>query len=128
MKLVIALILLLILIFLIRRNLLRVDMSFPLFAAIIVLGFASNNDDFVDTLAVSLGIIYAPLAIILLAIFIILALVTTLMIVVSQIRHNQIALVRRIAEIDLDQQEIIRMTRISEKQTQSTLSDHPGRG
>jgi hypothetical protein len=115
MKFAIALILLLTLFFLVRRNLLRVDLSFPLFVAIVVLGFAAVNDSFIDAIAVSLGIIYAPLAIILLAIFIILALVTILAIVVSHMRQNQTALVRRIAEIDLEQQEAIRSLLVSEK-------------
>jgi hypothetical protein len=108
MKLAIALMLLLTLFLLVRRNLLRVDLSFPLFGAIVVLGFAAINDNFIDAIAVYLGIIYAPLAIILLAIFIILALVTILAIVVSHLRQNQSAMVRRIAEIDLEQQEAMR--------------------
>jgi hypothetical protein len=115
MKFVVALILSLTLFLLVRRNLLRVDLSFPLFGAIVVLGFAAINDSFIDTLATSLGIIYAPLAIILLAIFIILALVTILSIVVSHVRLNQSALVRRIAEIELEQQEVMRSSLVSKK-------------
>ena len=108
MKFILALLLLLTLIQLVRKKLLRIDLSFPLFCAIVALGFAAINDSVLDALAAGLGIVYAPLAIILLAIFVILALITILSIFVSRIRHSQIALVRRLAEIDLDTQESIR--------------------
>jgi hypothetical protein len=115
MKLLVALVLLLALLVLVRRNLLRVDLSFPLFASIVVLGFAAINDHVIEFLAASLGIIYAPLAIILLAIFIILALVTFLAVAVSNTRQIQISLVRRLAEMELEQQEIMRPNSVSEK-------------
>jgi hypothetical protein len=105
MKFVVALLLLLALIVLVRRRLLIVDHYFPLFGAIVILGFAAINDTFIDVVAASLGIVYAPLAIILIAIFIVLALVTLLAVFVSRLRHSQVALVRRFAEIDLDAQE-----------------------
>jgi hypothetical protein len=105
MKFVVAFVLLSALVILVRRRMLRVDHSFPLFGAIVILGFAAINDKFIDVIAASLGIVYAPLAIILIAIFIVLALVTLLASIVSRLRHNQVALVRRFAEIDLDAQE-----------------------
>jgi hypothetical protein len=114
-KLSIALLLMTALIFLVRRNLVRVDCSFPLFVAIVILGFAANSDQFIDGLAAGLGIIYAPLAIVLLGLFIVLALVTALSVSVSHMRQNQIALFRRLAEIDLEAQELRRSTGISEK-------------
>jgi hypothetical protein len=108
-KFAIPLILLVVLIILVRRNLLRIDHFFPLFAAIVMLGFAANSDFFIDSLAGGLGIKYAPLAIILLGLFILLALVTILAIVVTQLRQNQIALIRRLAQLELDSQELRRL-------------------
>jgi hypothetical protein len=114
-KFAIALILLIALIILVRRNLLRVDHFFPLFVAIVLLGFAANSDFFVESLADGLGIKYAPLAIILLGLFIVLALVAILVIAVTQLRQSQIALIRRMAQLELDSQELNRSDVFVEK-------------
>jgi hypothetical protein len=113
MKFLIALSLCAGFILLIRQKLLRVDHSFPLFGAMVLLGFAAVSDRFIDFVAAGLGIIYAPLAVILLAIFIVLASVIVLSIVYSRLRRNLISMVRRMAEIDLDTQELRRENRIS---------------
>jgi hypothetical protein len=105
MKFIVALVLLFSLTLLVRRNLLRVDLLFPFFGAIVILGFFAINDNILNSVAAGLGIVYAPLAIILIAIFIVLALVTTLSIIVNHLRSTQIAMIRRLAEIDLDSQE-----------------------
>jgi hypothetical protein len=101
MKVVAVIILALLLLYLVRKNWLQVDLSFPLFAAITLLGLASTSEAFIDWLAESIGIIYKPLAVILIAIFILLALVTALAIAVSRLRHKQIMLVRHMASIEL---------------------------
>jgi hypothetical protein len=111
MKLLVAIILFLALATLVRRKLLRIDHSFPLFGAIVVLGFAAVSDRFIDSVAAGLGIIYAPLAIILIAIFIVLALVTIIVVVISRLRENQISFIRRLAEIELNVQESERSNR-----------------
>jgi hypothetical protein len=115
MKLAIAFILLLALMLLVRRNLLRIDYFFPLYAAIVLLGFAAVSDQFVDRLADGLGIKYAPLAIILFTIFFVLALVTSLSVLVGRMRRNEISLVRRLAEIELEKQEPSHPNFVSEK-------------
>ena len=105
MKLVIIVALALALISLIRRNLLQVDLSFPLFVSLILLGFASMSDSFIHWSADLLGIIYPPVAIIFMAIAILLGLVTVLAIAFSQLHHRQLMLLRHLAEIELREQE-----------------------
>ena len=109
MKLVAVIAVALVMLFLVRRNLLQVDLSFPLFAAIVVLGFASMNEGFIDWIAVQLDIIYAPLAIILIAIAILLALITVLTIVLSHLRRRQLLILRYLVAADLGRQEARRM-------------------
>jgi hypothetical protein len=105
MKFFIVVFMAVVLVYLIRRNLLQVDLSFPLFVAIVLLGLAGLNPGFIAWVANQLGIIYAPLAIILIAIAIILALVTTLAIAISHFRSRQLMIIRHIAASDLDRQE-----------------------
>jgi hypothetical protein len=105
MKFFIVIALALALIALVRRNLLQVDLSFPLFASLVLLGFASMSDQFIDWAARSLGILYPPVAIIFMAIALLLGLITILAIAFSQLRHRQLMLLRYLAEADLRNQE-----------------------
>ena len=105
MKLTIVIVLALALLALIRRNLLQVDLSFPLFAGLILLGFASMSDGFIHWSAAALGIVSPPVALIFMAIAILLALVTVLAIAFSQLRHRQLMLLRYLAEMELQRQE-----------------------
>lgn len=105
MKLVIVIILALILLLLVRRNLLQVDLTFPLFAGLVILGFASMSDSFIHWSAAQLGIIYPPIAIILMALAILMAIITILAIAHSRLRIRQHLLVRYLAQIELDRQE-----------------------
>jgi hypothetical protein len=105
MKLAIVIALALGLLGLIRRNLLQVDLSFPLFVGLILLGFASMSDRFIHWSAATLGIISPPVAIIFMAIAILLGLVTVLAIAYSQLRHRQLMLLRYLAENELQRQE-----------------------
>jgi len=105
MKLAVIILLLLALLVLIRRNLLQIDLSFPLFASLVLLGFASMSDPFIYWAAASLGIIYPPVAIIFMAIAILLGLITVLAIAYSQLRYRQLMLLRYIAETELRIQE-----------------------
>jgi hypothetical protein len=105
MKLVIVLALAGMLLILVRRNILQVDLSFPLFAAVIMLGFASMSEQFIDWLAARLDILDAPRAIILVAIAILLGIVAFLTVAISRIRYRQIMLVRFLAQVELDAQE-----------------------
>lgn len=93
------------LVLLVRRGLIHVDLSFPWFAAIIILGFASTNSAFVEWAAAQLGILYAPIAIIFIVIFIILGLITVLLMSFTRLRYRQIQIVRYLAASDLARQE-----------------------
>ncbi|MDP6067516.1 MAG: DUF2304 family protein [Alphaproteobacteria bacterium] len=114
MKLVVILVLALVLLFLVRRNLLQVDLSFPLFAGLVILGFASMNEAFIEWTAASLGIVYPPIAIIFIAIAILLALITILAIAYSRLRSRQQLLVRQLARMELERQEMARQTSVHE--------------
>ncbi len=105
MKLITVIALGLVLLFLVRRNLLQVDLSFPLFAGLVIFGFASTNEAFIVWTAAKLGIVYPPIAIIFIAIAILLALITVLAIAYSRLRSNQQMLVRHLARMELDRQE-----------------------
>ena len=93
------------LVLLVRRGLIHVDLSFPWFAAIIVLGFASTNESFVEWAAARVGILYAPIAIIFMVIFIILGLITVLLMSFTRLRYRQIQIVRHLAAFELARQE-----------------------
>ena len=105
MKLVVVIVLAVVLLYLIRRNLLQVDLSFPLFAGLVVLGFASLSHGFIDWVAAKLDILDAPRAIIMIILAILVALSTSLAIAFSRLRHRQILLVRQVVGNDLHAQE-----------------------
>ena len=106
MKLVVVMVLAGILVLLVRRNILQVDLSFPLFIALVVLGFASMSEGFIDWVAERLDILDSPRAIILIAIAILLGIVAFLTVAISRLRYRQIMLVRFLAQQELDRQEI----------------------
>jgi len=105
MKLLVVIVLAAALLFLVRRRYLQVDLSFPLFAALIVLGFASMSEGFIDWTAEALGILDAPRAVILIAITILLGIVLALSIALSRLRYQQLMLLRLVAQKDLAAQE-----------------------
>ena len=89
----------LILIVLVRRGLIQAGMSFPWRAAIVVLGLLSTREEFVDWTATQLGILYAPIAIVFLTIFVIFGLITVLLIGFTRLRQRQIRIVRYLAAL-----------------------------
>ena len=97
---------------LVRRGLIQVDLSFPWMVAIIVLGFFSLSEGFVNLVARWLGILYPPIAVVFLTIFVIFALITVLLVGLSRLRERQIMIVRHLAAVDLARQE---QTRKSQK-------------
>ncbi len=105
MKLIIIIALAIGLLLLVRRRLIYVDLTFPWFVALVVLGLASIFEDFVATVAGILGIHFEPLSVVFIAIFILLAIITTLLISVTAIRRRQIDIVRTMAMSDLAAQE-----------------------
>jgi hypothetical protein len=90
---------------LVRRGLIHVDMSFPWLVAILVLGFFSTSERFVNWTAAQLGIVYEPIAIVFLTIFVLLGLLTMLLISYSSLRRRQIQMMRHMAAQDLAFQE-----------------------
>jgi len=95
-----------ILFFLVRRGLVNVDLSFPWFLSLLLFGVLSTSEGFVERTASFLGIVYSPIATVLVTIFIVLGLVTALLITVTRLRHRQILMVREIARLDLMLQEV----------------------
>ncbi len=106
MKIAIVLVLAVMMLLLVRKNLLQVDITFPLFVGLVVLGFASMSDSFIHWSAAKLGIIHPPIAVILMAIAILLAIITSLAIAYSRLCIRQHMLVRYLAQHELDRQEI----------------------
>ena len=90
---------------LIRRGIIFVDASLPWFVGLVVLGFLSASPAFVTWVAGVLGIVYPPIAIVFMAIFVLVGLVTVLLIAFSQLRWRQIQLVRHLATQELAGQE-----------------------
>lgn len=95
----------LVLIVLVRRGLIQADMSFPWLAAIVVLGLLSTREEFVGWVAAQLGILYAPIAIVFLTIFVIFGLITVLLIALTRLRQRQIRIVRYLAATEIGRQE-----------------------
>lgn len=91
--------------FLVRARLVQVDLSFPWFLAIVVLGLASTQPVFVDWLGIALNIQYAPIAVVFLVIFLMVGVIVSLTISVTRLRARQVAIVRQMALRDLDAQE-----------------------
>lgn len=102
---------------LVRRGLIQVDMSFPWLVAIVLLGFFSTSSEFVGAIAGWLGILYPPIAIVLLSLFVIFALITVLLIGITRLRERQIKIIRHLATIELAQQEKLRRSILTRDQT-----------
>lgn len=93
------------LLYLVRRRLLHIDLSFFLLLAILLLSVASLSQSFILLAASVLEIVYEPLAIVLLALFVLLCLVTLLSVYMSSAEQRDLALVRRVAALELAAQD-----------------------
>ena len=93
------------LILLVRRGLIQADLSMPWFLALIVFGFLSTNDSFVNWLGTRLDILYPPIAVVFITVAILLGLITVLLMAFTRIRLRQLRIVRRLAELELSIQE-----------------------
>ena len=96
---------------LVRARLIQVDLLFPWFFGVVVLGFASTSSAFVEWLAALLGILYPPIAIVFLTIFLLVGVLVTLTVAATRLRARQAAIVRDIAGWRLDMQEAARSSR-----------------
>lgn len=92
------------LMYLIRKRWLNIDLSFPWFVSLIVLALASTSEIFIQSAASLFGIIYSPLVIILITLFIFLGIITVLGIYITELRRRQILIVRKLAKQDLHSQ------------------------
>ena len=101
MKVASVIILALAFVLLIRRNTLQVDLSFPWFFAVVILGFAGLSPSLVHATANLFGIVSDAMVIVLLALVALLGIVTTLAVALSRIRRRQILIIRRLAAHDL---------------------------
>ena len=90
---------------LVRAKLIQVDLFFPWFVAVLVLGVASTSPDFVNWLGLRLGILYPPTAVVFLVIFLLVGILVTLTISVTKLRERQAALVQHLAALTLEMQE-----------------------
>jgi len=90
---------------LVRRRLLQIDLSFPWFLAIALLALVSTVPDFVDFAGRLLGILYPPIAVVFLVIFLVLGIAVTLSVAMTRLRERQLLLVRHLAARELAQQE-----------------------
>jgi hypothetical protein len=104
-KFLIVIFLALALLLLVRSNLLQIDLTFPLFAILVILGFASMSESFIDWTAQFIGIAVAPRAIIMISLGLLLGIVTILAIAHSQLRQKQLLIVRMLAQNQLRHQE-----------------------
>ena len=93
------------LLLLVRARLIQVDLLLPWFVALVVLGFASTQPTFVNWLGTKLGILYPPIAVIFLVIFLLVGIVVVLSVAISHLRARQLAMVRQIAAMELAAQE-----------------------
>lgn len=99
------LILIAVFLFLIRRRLIQVDLTFPWFVALMVLGL-NYNSRFVDNVVTPLLGLSLPIySIILMTLFLVIALSTIILIAHTRDHRMQIKLLRRIAELELTMQE-----------------------
>ncbi len=92
------------LLMLVWRKLIHIDFSFFLFIALIILGFASLNENFVTNIANLFGIKYEPIAIIFLTIFLLLCMIIMLVIFITKLNIKHTALVKKVAELELNNQ------------------------
>jgi hypothetical protein len=89
---------------LVRKRLLNIDLSFPWFLSLVIVAIGSTSPLFIQGTAKLFGIVYAPLVVILLVLFIYLGLITVLGIYITELRRRQILIVRKLAQYDLDKQ------------------------
>jgi len=100
MKTVVAIALAAGLFVLIRRRIIHVDLSFFLFLALIALSVASISEAFIQLTGDFFGIVYSPIIVILIALFIVVCLVVLIAAYVTRLGQRQSHLVRQLAAIE----------------------------
>ena len=92
---------------LVRARLIQVDLLLPWSLAIAVLGFASTSPRFVDWLGGVFGILYPPIAVVFLVLFLQLGIIISLSVLVTRLRERLAALVRHQALRELAEREAL---------------------
>ena len=92
----------------IKKNKIQAEIAFPWFLLLILLSVVSIFDKAIIGLAKIIGIVYPPIAILLLILLIFFAISLGLAISLTKMRHRQIMIVRELAKIQLCQQEMNR--------------------
>ncbi len=90
---------------LVRAKLIQVDLFFPWFTGVLILGFASTNPGFVNWLGPQLGILYPPIAVVFLVIFLLIGILMTVTISLTRLRARQAEMAQHLARLELDLQE-----------------------
>jgi hypothetical protein len=90
---------------LVQRRLIQIDLFFPWFVSITVLGVASTSPAFVEWLGAALGILYPPIAVIFLVFFLLLGVIVSLTISVTRLRQRLGEIAKHQALLELAQQE-----------------------
>lgn len=103
------------------------DMLFPWFAALLVLAILSTNSFFLDMAGAILGISEGTTVVIFLTIFLLTGIAVTLAYSVTRMRIRQAAIIRSIANKELDEQEAIAaVARSGNESHQQNISAHGG--
>jgi hypothetical protein len=84
-----------------RSGRLSLDLSGVLIAALVSLLVVTSNESILIALSHLLSIVYPPFAIVGVAIGLLLGIVIVLSVMISDLRHRQVALLRRIAMLEL---------------------------
>ena len=84
-----------------RSGRLSLDLSGVLIAALIAILIVTTNESVLTALSHLLSIVYPPFAIVGVAIGLLLGIVIVLSVMISDARHRQMALLRRIAMVEL---------------------------
>jgi len=90
---------------LVRAKLIQIDLFFPWFSGVLILGFASTNPGFVNWLGPRLGILYPPIAVVFLVIFLLVGILISVTISLTRLRARQAEMARHIASLELGLQE-----------------------
>ena len=90
---------------LMRKRLIQIELIFPWFVVIVILAILSLNPTFVDWLGAQLNILYPPIAVVFIVIFLVLALIIVISIGLTRIHKRQVLIVRQMAAAALEAQE-----------------------
>ena len=104
-KLIFAILMGIIVLGLFRSGRLSLDLSGVLIAALVAILVVTTNESILIALSHLLSIVHPPFAIVGVAIGLLLGIVIVLAVMVSDARHRQVALLRRIATIELSSEQ-----------------------